>query len=278
MVYLANSSSQDIGGGWTFTRNLQKGLPGYVTEDYAQADVYFIPGATMVQRDEVAKAKEDGKKIVLRVDNAVRNSRNRNTGMSRMKDFAKAADLVIYQSRWAKDYLEPYLEVGGEVIHNGADEVVFYPGSHREPMTFVYSRYNRDETKNWEMARYFFSQTWQRDNNAHLALLGNYSPELVTGNFDFYMGERLVFLGVQEPMLVADALRASQYFLYSYFNDCCSNSLIEALLCGCEIVDVFGMLQTGGAPEIMAAFREFGPEYFHLDRMAAQYREAMSNV
>lgn len=278
MVYLANSSKQDIGGGWTWIANFRKAMGPQVTDDYEKADVYLIPSPTMVQRDQVLEAKKNGKKIILRVDNAVRNSRNRNTGMSRMKDFAKWADAVVFQSRWAKNYLTPFLEVSSSVIHNSADESLYNTkGRNPVPMSFVYSRYNRDETKNWEMARYYFSQVAQRDPRAVLTIIGNFSPELVAGDFDFYMGENVNFLGVQPPTIIADALRLSQYLLIPFFNDACSNTLIEGLLCGCDLYEE-PMLKTGGTPELIAAFREQGPEYFHLDRMAAQYKEVIEYV
>lgn len=277
MIYVANSSTQPYGGGFSWVSNFKKAMGSEITEDYGKADVYLIPSPTMVQRDEVKDAKRHGKKIVLRVDNAVRNSRNRNTGMSRMQDFAKWADLVVYQSRWAKDYLDPFLNVGGEVIHNSVDESVFHGPNNARPMTFLYTRYNRDETKNWEQARYYFSRAWMRDNSAHLKIVGNFSPELLEGWFDFYQGERFDFFGVQPPDVLADLYRTSRTVIAPYFMDACSNTVIEALLCGCEIYDE-PMLKTGGTPELLDAFKHQGPEYFHLDRMKAQYKEAINKL
>ena len=109
-IYIAKFEPDRIGGGWSFASNFHDGMGDLITANYDEADIYFITSPSMVQRDEVAKAKADGKKIVLRLDNAVRNSRNRNTGMTRMKDFAEWSDLIIYQSNWAKDYLMPFLK------------------------------------------------------------------------------------------------------------------------------------------------------------------------
>lgn len=277
MVFVANSSQQQIGGGWSFISNFKLALHDKVTEDYDNAKVYFIASPTMVQREEVAQAKRDGKKIILRIDNAVRNSRNRNTGMTRMKDFAQAADAVIYQSSWARGYLLPFLDVSGEVIHNSADESIFHGPNVSKPMTFVYSRYNRDETKNVEQARYYFSRIFERDSSAHLNIIGQYSPELVNGNFDFYAGEKFDFFGVQTPDVVAEILRRSRTLIAPFFNDACSNTIIEALLCGCEVFDE-PMTKTGGTPEILSAFKNQGPDYFHLARMGAQYWEVIEDV
>lgn len=62
------------------------------------------------------------------------------------------------------------------------------------------------------------------------------------------------------------------YFLYTYLNDACSNTLLEALASGCQIIDIQGMLTTGGAPEIMAL------DDISLDRMYKEYEVALSNV
>jgi hypothetical protein len=64
-------------------------------------------------------------------------------------------------------------------------------------------------------------------------------------------------------------------FLYTYFNDACSNSLIEALVSGCEIVGDEYYRNTGGAPEIITKFTEYGRDYFGLERMCTQYYEVM---
>jgi hypothetical protein len=111
-IYIARLELGRTGGGWSFQDNFYNGLKDHVTANIEEADVYFISSPSMVQRAEVQEAKAKGLKIVLRLDNAVRNSRNRNTGMSRMKDFAEWADLVVYQSEWAKDYLLPFTGVG----------------------------------------------------------------------------------------------------------------------------------------------------------------------
>ncbi len=89
-------------------------------------------------------------------------------------------------------------------------------------------------------------------------------------NFDFYNGERFRYMGEQTNM--ADVYRRNKYFLYTYLNDACSNTLLEARASGCEIVDVYGMLQTGGAPEIMAC------EDISLERMIKQYKEEMEKL
>lgn len=278
-VYIAHSEDNKQGGGWSFISNLKKAIPEHLSS-YDDSDIYLIPSPSMCSKEEVDQAQSDGKKIILRVDNIVRNSRNRNSGMSRMKRFADQADAVVYQSIFARELLTPFLQVDGWVIHNSVDTDIFHDRGRTEETTarFLYSRANRDETKNWEMARLFFqNENQKRDGDAVLNIVGQFSPELIEYSFDFYMDEKYKYWGMlTDQNSLADLYRASDYFIYSYWNDACSNTLIEALCCGCVIGDPYNMLHSGGAPEIVAEFYQGGGrEYFGLKRMGDEYLKVM---
>ncbi len=281
-VYVANYEPNRIGGGWTFARNFIKGMGDLITYDYNEADVYFITSPSMVLRENVERAWTDGKKIVLRIDNAVRNSRNRNTGMSRMYDFAQLAHLVIFQSHWAKNYLIPFLRSRKNLalaatILNGVD-LDYYHDNHGERFqNILYSRFNRDETKNWEVARYWYSQHQLTHPNAKLYIAGQFSDDLRSANFDFYNNERFEFCGVLDETSLSRLYGVCE-LLYSYYNDACSNTLIEALVSGSKIVGDKYYRTTGGAPEIRRAFEINGREYFSLDRMCKQYIQEIGKV
>ena len=280
-IYLANYEPNRIGGGWSFANNFVKSLQDKYTSDYNQADVYFITSASMVSRDDVIKAKTDNKKIVLRVDNVIRNSRNRNTGMSRMKDFASIADLVIYQSEAVKELLEPFLKTyNSTVILNSSDADIYHNKNRTaKENTYLYSRYNRDETKNWEVARDYFTRVTYKEPDSFLYLCGQFSPEMVEYNFDFYADEKYQFLGViTNPNQMADVYRNVDKLIYTYWQDACSNTLIEALLSGCKIDFVDNFFKKGSADEIMFHFKEYGREYFSLDRMNNDYIKNMEKI
>ena len=262
-VSILNYEPGKMGGGWTAARYLHEGLE---CVSYDEADVILITGPTMATHDQVDQAKRDGKKIVFRVDNAVRNSRNRGTGMSRMKAYCDKADLVIYQSQWARKFLMPFTKKDGEVILNGVDTKHYRPGNQPVPDdSYLYVRSSRDEGKQWIMAWYWFV-----NNPGHLDIVGRFSGENIEYNFDFFNNEKFTFLGEQRNM--ADIYRRNKYFLYTYLNDACSNTLLEARASGCEIVDVYGMLQTGGAPEIMAC------DDISVERMIKEYKECLQRI
>ena len=129
-IFIVNQSKQTTGGGFTFISNFVKGLNklGIKTVNRVEdCDVFFISGATLVTRDEFKRAKELKKKIVLRVDGIPEDWRNRGTGWSRLKDFAREADVIIYQSEFVRNTIGKMLDKDGAVIYNGVDEGIFRP-------------------------------------------------------------------------------------------------------------------------------------------------------
>ena len=278
-ICLPNYDTNAIGGGWSFIGNFIKAMAGNLT-NYDEADIFFIPSASMVSRDEVDRAKQDNKKIVLRCDNIIRNSRNRNTGMSRMKDFSDWADLVIFQSEFAEQLLNPYLKTEQyKVIYNSVDEDIFndknrVDGNNR----YYYGKHSSDETKNWEMARVAYQQIQEDIPEARLNLVGRFDGNLQEYNFDFYNGEQYRYWGyITDPQLMANIYQQSDYFIYTYFNDACSNSLIEALMCGMRIYDPYHMTETGGTSEIIERFYK-RDNYFTLKRMGDDYKLALARI
>lgn len=282
-IHIANESKQGLGGGWTFLRNFTK----YAAHQGVQfvgfnekPDIFFIAGATMVKRETVEEAKRLGMKIVLRIDNAPRNSRNRNTGTSRLRDFARMADLVVFQSEWALDYLGPWLEVDGPVIINGADEEIFNTTGPRQPKEalsnapqYLFAQYNRDETKRWHEAWYHFSRIWRMAKDRHLWIVGNFSPEQQEYNFDFFMGERYRYIGVLEnPADFAEYLRGTDILLLPYYNDACSNTMIEARLCGVRDIRCNA---TGGNLEIMQAKLEHLTAAYMCERYIKEFEKIL---
>lgn len=265
-VHILNYEPNRIGGGWTASRYLYEGLEAV---SYDEADTILITGPTMANHDEVMKAKNDGKKIVLRLDNHLLGSRNRNTGMSRMKAFCDLADLLIYQSKWALDYLYPFTKKDGAVILNGVDTKIFNSSNRMPNSHCLYIRSSRIAEKGWEMARYWYSYNFERRDLGVLNIVGKFSRENLEYNFDFYNHEPYNFMGEQPREQIATLMKHSQYFLYPYFMDACSNTLLEAKASGCEIIDVYGMLQTGGAPEIMEC------KDISVERMIREYKEIL---
>lgn len=280
-IHIANKSKQQLGGGFTFIRNFTDALGTTVdlVECVEDCDIYFIPSASMVERSDVEFARQMKKKVVLRVDNIPRNSRNRNTGTSRLYDFAQAADGVIYQSAWAQDYVGYFLNVDKKsvVIHNGVNMDYFHPNGRTENTrtTYLYVHYNRDENKRFPEAAMDFHYKWRKDKNIRLMLIGRFSKELIQSNFDFYMNEPFKWVGViEDPQVMGNMMRQCDVLLYPSFSDACPNTMIEALACGLKVE------HKGHAsmPEIQKAFDDHGIEYFSLQNMGKKYLELFERI
>lgn len=265
-IYLAEYEPDRQGGGWAWQRNFAKHCELY---PYEEADIYLIAGASMVSLSEVEQAKADGKKVVLRADNMPRQSRNSRwiiNGTNKLKLIADISDLIIYQSNWARGFLYPHLHKDGPVILNGVNTDLYNTDNRQASEdSYLYARSSRDEGKGWIMAWYWFV-----NNLGRLEIAGPFSEENIRHNFDFYNGEKYYFVG-EQPTLV-DSYKRNRFFLYTYLNDACSNTLIEARACGMEIIDVYGMLQTGGALEIMQLYN------LSAERMAKEYEQQLQTI
>lgn len=256
-IYMPYATRQQIGGGMTFYKNLKKGASDLIfVDNWRDCDFILITGATMTNRDEMKEAKAGGKKIVFRIDNLPKDSRNRGTAFSRVKDFAQMADWIIFQSEWAKDYVGWWLvdnsidiNSKSSIIHNGVDTEFFYKNDkEKNDKRYLFVQFNRDENKREREAFYDFHQAFRKDKDVELWIVGRFSPELVNYNFDFFGGESVKYLNVIEDRLqLGDTMRSCKYFLFPAYADAAPNTLMEAMACGCEPV---GVNPVGGSIEI----------------------------
>jgi glycosyltransferase involved in cell wall biosynthesis len=255
-IMILNDSKQTMGGGWSFIGNFIKAarkLGHFITSDIKLAKVCLIPSASMVTYDSILSVKKHNIPIILRVDNIPRNSRNRNSGTSRLRTYADMADKIVYQSEWSRKFISPFIDRHGEVIYNGIDEDIFNMEGEKEKFdgdpVYLYSRFSRDETKRWEEAWYRYVMIQRNKPNALLVIVGRYSDDLVNCKFDFFMNERYLFKGViEEPSQMARIYRGCNYFLATYYNDCYSNTYLEAEACGCTLDNPD---MSGGTPELI---------------------------
>lgn len=282
-LYFANDSKQGIGGAWSFIRNLKKGLLGKVemVETVEECDIFLISGVTMVQKNTVYKARDLKKKIIVRIDNCPRNSRNRNTGTSRLRGFSQLANEVIWQSEWARWYLKDFVGRDGKIIYNGVDLDVFKPEGatldfhNKKEDTYLYSRFNRDEGKRFEQVYYEYQLIQRNNRNAKLILVGKFSPDNQEYNFDFFRGERYEYYGiVDNPETMARIYRSCKYMFAPYYNDCYSNAYLEGALTGIELC---GINMSGGTPELLENIKK-GREFNGIERMAKDYVKVFEEV
>jgi glycosyltransferase involved in cell wall biosynthesis len=280
-----------ISGGFQFLNNLkkssEKGNLFQIVNNWQDCDVVLITGATMTDRDEMYEAKRNGKKIVFRIDNMPKDSRNRGTAFSRMSDFAKIADFFIYQSNWAKHYVGYWIDKqldkpqNYSIIYNGVDTDIFNYSDNPDDREDVYlfSQYNRDENKRFPEAAYNFHMIHRGNPRAKLFLVGQFSPELVANNFDFFDGEFVSYQGViTDRVELANIYRKCKYLLCPYYLDASPNTIAEAMACGL----VIRLLNTdGGSLDVISNnFDESNnrPKIYSIDEMSKEYLKVFENL
>lgn len=247
-IYIPPLRKGKIGGGWTFTRNFLDLVPENMTDNLADADIFFITGATLVTRDEFAEARRLGKKIVLRVDGVPEDWRNRGTGWSRLRDYARQADGIIYQSEFTRNTTGRLLkrENDGVVIFNGVDQRIFNTDGRKEPVknSVLYVNFRKGEhNKRIEEVIERFRQFKLDNPKAKISFVGDFekrqhfwnNKEWDFGLLDMRKNKEWFYHGVlSDRKKLATVMRASEYIAFPSFADPCPNTLIEAMSCGCK--------------------------------------------
>ena len=284
-IYSPKKTKQDLGGGFTFYRNFTEGLRrtglGVMVDSWRDCDVVLITGATMTDRDEIEQAKKAGKKIIFRIDNLPKDSRNRGTAFSRMRYFAMLADEIIFQSEWARNYVGWWLIQGdcpalkgdvmnGKIVYNGVDTDHFFytdnPAERKEK--YLYVQYNRDENKRFTEAAYYHHMKFRRNKNIELTLLGRFSDELREYDFDFFAGEKINYIPpVDNPKVMGEIMRNHKYLYFPAFIDASPNTVAEALACGCEVL--LPNIE-GGTMEIIENYKRDG-KVQSIEEMVSNY-------
>lgn len=284
-IYIANQSTQKLGGGFIFIENLKLGSENkcQFVDKWQDAHIMFIPSCTMIKREDVLAAKGQKRKIVLRIDNIPKDSRNRGTAFSRLKDFAQAADTIIFQSEWAKDYVGSWLSGQGvdlkksHVIYNGVDTRFFHhnddPKTRGE--TYLFTTFNTDENKRFPEAAYDFHLRHREAKKnkkplPSLKLIGQFLNNLPEYKFDFFDGEKIqYFKAIEDRNEMANQFRSCRYLYFPAFADASPNTVSEAIACGCEILLANDV---GGTKEVI---REFSKRIITIQEMAQKYIEVM---
>lgn len=240
-IYIPNVRLDKIGGGWTFTKNFYELAGEHLVGTVDECDIFFITGATLVKRHEISEAKDKGKKIVLRVDGVPEDARNRGTGWSRLRDYAKMADLVIYQSNFIKDTVGRLLNakrIG--IIYNGVDTNVFNATdkTYKED-SILYVNYRKGEqNKRVEEAIERFRYYKLDHPEAKMTFVGLFPKVIREWNFwllDLKKGVDYDYYGVAVSRVeLANIMREHEYIAFPSFADPCPNTLIEAMACGCK--------------------------------------------
>lgn len=271
-IFAPNIKPDDIGGGFTFYRNLRKGLKNKVhfVDTWQESDIVFITSVTLIDKTDLHEAKRAGKKIVIRVDNVPRKSRNtRSTPHQRLKEFGDLADVVVYQSKWSRDYCYP-LCGDGTIIYNGVDTDIFKPNEKTQNKNrYLFAYHGKNEQKNFWTAHLMFQYIFRENPSAVFWFVydfGSETQKLQEANFDFWNGEKYLHIPKQEsPEEMAEILQQCGTLIYPSINDAAPNMVLEAVACGLDVI--------GQAPKELAGTDEMLTDIFDisLERMSEEY-------
>lgn len=275
-IYIPEISG--IGGGHTFTRNFKETVLDKIVNSKYNADIFFITGATLINRNELEGFKG---KIVLRVDGVPEDSRNRGTGWPRLKDFAKVASLIIFQSNFVLETVGSLLGVSGEVIYNGVDQTVFKVEGDRFPKfghpSVLYCNYRKGEqNKRVEEAVERFRYYKLEYPDATMTFVGRFPKHL--RDWDFWMldyernKDWQVLPPTDDREILAKIMRSCDKIAFPSFADPCPNTLIEAMSCGC---DPLWINEYGGQKEIVDNWDKVD---WSRERMVQEYISAFERI
>jgi len=271
-----------VGGGWTFIRNIEKALKdrAHFVDNVKDCDVMLVCGVTITNVGDVKWAKQQGKAVVLRVDNVPKKSRNRRqTPHERMKEIADMCDVVIYQSEWAKKYCEP-LTGEGTVIYNGVDTKLFSPAKQLQPShdRFLFAYHGKSELKGFWIAHAYFQRMFRENNRAEFWFMNDFGrelEELQEAKFDFWNGEKYRhFPFAQTPQQMAMVMQQCTHLLFPSVSDASPNTVLEARACGLIIDSIADGGQSGTiellTKELDISLERMGDEYFGVLQLAIQ--------
>lgn len=245
----------DIGGGGTFLHNLRKALHplGHELREAGDYDMLLVAGASLCDRETVAEAQKNNKPIIFRVDNILEDSKNRNSGMPKIREYAELADVVVYQSQWAKRLLMPYTKKDGIVIYNGVDTDVFYPKGQAkdwEGTRIFYSKYSRNEVKRFHEVQYWYREYCIDKSDGTLVIVGRFADDLqkIKNPFEFHNNEEWEYKGIiTDQNRLAEIMRHCDLAFLPYYADACSNTVLEVQACGLPVL----YCPYGGTKEII---------------------------
>jgi len=233
------------GGGNQFLRCLKKQFvkTGSYDENLQNADVILYNGHHEIELVSNLKSKYPNKKFIHRIDGLQKLYNHPNdTRQDIAIEFNKLSNGTVFQSSWAKSEFKKinFAPKNSTVIHNCVDEDIFKPNSKKQlnkKIKLLCTSWSPNVNKGFsfykllderlDFDRYEFTFIGNKPNNIHYKNIKCLPPKTT-----------------QE---IAKELLYTDIFVSATINDCCSNSIIEALSAR---VPVFAN-NSGGNPELV---------------------------
>ena len=233
------------GGGNQFLRNLKKEFLeiNMFTDLAKEGDAILYNGHHNIENTVRLKKQHPNKIFVHRMDGLQKlyNSHD-DTRQDLAVNYNKLSNATIFQSNWAK---EEFSKTGFNpkkwtVIHNSADDKIFN------------TNHKKNENKKIEL----LCTSWSPNLKKGFKFYQKLDKALDFNKFNFtFIGnkpenisyENITCLPPETTVEIGQRLKQTDIFISATENDCCSNSIIEALTSNVPVL----ALNSGGNPELI---------------------------
>ena len=246
-VYIAYATTDNPhGGGNQFLKALKKQFVqrNLYAWQPASADIILFNSHQNIEEIVHLKKTYPSKKFVHRLDGPMRlyNNMSDNRDHIAYQLNSLIADATVFQSEWSRN---KNVELGlttskkSVIIGNACDHSLFCkPASHAtdsNKVRIISTSFSDNINKGFDIYRFLDKNL---DFDKYEYRFAGRSP---------YEFENIKDLGVLRSDELANILKTQDIFITASKNDPCSNSLIEALMCGLPAL----ALDSGGHPEIV---------------------------
>lgn len=233
------------GGGNQFLRTLRRYFieRGVYEEDPTKADVLLVNSKDCLEEASQVK-RAINNKIVHRIDGIFSIYRGEHERFNDIKvyNFARDyADGTIFQSEWSQITSEK------NGMANHPNKTVIFNCADNEYFVGKSNKVKNDKIK-------LVTSSWSDNIKKGFRVYEFLDKNLDFNKFDYSFAGRspiqfknIKMEGILSSEELFKVLNSSDIFITATEDDTCSNSLIEALTCGCPAV----VLNSGGSPEII---------------------------
>ena len=257
------------GGGNQFLKNLKRCFleDGLITESPEDAEVILYNGHQFIEQTSFIKKAHPDKIFVHRMDGLQKLYNNASdTRQDLAINFNKLSDATIFQSQWSKDEFKNFNfnPEKSTVIPNAADPEIFHATKEikrNKKINLLCTSFSDNLNKGFLFYKKLDDVLDFKKFN--FTFIGN-KPEHISY-------KNITCLSPKTTTEIAQELKQTDIFVSATVNDCCSNSIIEALSSGVPVL----AQNSGGNPELI---KEGGLVFNKLEDFLCSLEKIASDV